>query len=104
MNATEDDRFGRNVQFQTFRHLLADPDFEEAGQNVLEPGQEEEVMGPFLPTTEFMTTEEYEALGCDWRWRAPVDVPAPLNGASEQTYQPARGEPRITEVPDFFFP
>ena len=92
------------MNFQTFRHLLADPDFDEAGQNVLEPGQEEEVMGPYLPTTEFMTAEQFEARGCAWRPRAPVDVPPPLNGASEQTFQPARGEPRITEVPPFFFP
>lgn len=104
MKATEDDRFERNVQFQTWRHLLPDPDFAEAGHNVLEPGQEEEVMGPYLPTTEFMTTEEYEALGCDYNPKAPTDVPAPLDGASEQTFQPARGEPRITEVPAFFFP
>jgi hypothetical protein len=104
LTATKDDRFGRNVNFLTFRHLLADPSFAQAGQNVLKPGQEAAVMGPYLPTTEFMTTAQYEALGCSWNRKAPVDVPRPLDGASEQTIQPAIGEPRITEVPPFFFP
>lgn len=104
MKATEDDRFERNVNYQTWRHLLPDPDFAEAGHNVLAPGQEQAVMGDYLPTTEFMTTAEYEALGCDYNNDVPTDIPAPLDGANEQTIQPARGEPRITEVPAFFFP
>jgi hypothetical protein len=61
-------------------------------------------MGPYLPTTEFMTKAEYEALGCVFQMHAPVDVPRPLDGASEQTIQPAIAQPRITEVPPFFFP
>jgi hypothetical protein len=105
LETRDDDRFGRNVTYQTFRHLLPDPSFAEAAHNVLEPGQEAAVMGDYLPTTEFMSVVDFEARGCDRQTgRVPTDLPPPLDGASEQLIQPSTTDPVITEVPPFFFP
>lgn len=47
------------------RNMLADPGFDEAIQNVAEPGDEAGVMGPYLPDGEYMSTQDFAALGCD---------------------------------------
>lgn len=46
-----------------FRHMLPSPDFENAIQNVLETGDEENVLGEYFPVIQYMSTEEFEALG-----------------------------------------
>lgn len=46
------------------RHMLPSDNFEQAAQNVLVAGTEEEVMGEYYPRGEYMSTEEFEALGC----------------------------------------
>ena len=47
------------------RNMLADPGFDEAIQNVDEPGREAEVMGPYLPDGEYMSAQDFAAVGCD---------------------------------------
>jgi hypothetical protein len=46
------------------RFMLPSENFDEAAQNVLTPGTEEEVMGPYLPVGEYMSKEDFEARGC----------------------------------------
>jgi hypothetical protein len=43
---------------------LPKEDFSQAIQNTSTPGDEYAVMGDYLPTTEYMSTEEFESLGC----------------------------------------
>lgn len=102
--ATPDESFGGPVSFLTFRHLLPDPSFTQSAHAVVVPGTESAVMGPYLPTTEFMSTADFEAGGCNVMADAPPDIPRPLNGASEQVIQPSTTDPVITAVPPFFFP
>jgi hypothetical protein len=44
--------------------MLPSPNFDEAAQNVENPGEEEAVMGPYLPQGEYMSKEDFEARGC----------------------------------------
>jgi hypothetical protein len=46
------------------RNMLVDPDFEHAIQNVQRPGEEQAVMGPYFPRSDYMSREEFEARGC----------------------------------------
>ena len=46
------------------RFMLPSPNFDEAAQNVENPGEESIVMGPYLPKGEYMSTSEFEARGC----------------------------------------
>ncbi len=46
------------------RNMLPKEDFSQAIQNTSTPGDEYAVMGDYLPTTEYMSTEEFESLGC----------------------------------------
>ena len=39
--------------------------FDQAIQDTQKPGDEAEVLGEYLPSIEYFTTEEFEALGCD---------------------------------------
>lgn len=45
------------------RHMLPSSDFEHAIQNVMYPGDEAEVLGPYMPVCQYMSIEEFEALG-----------------------------------------
>ncbi|MGI8462571.1 MAG: hypothetical protein ACR2OC_13220 [Solirubrobacterales bacterium] len=47
------------------RNMLVSPGFEQAIQRVPQPGQEEAVMGPHFPRSQYMTGEEFAAKGCD---------------------------------------
>lgn len=46
------------------RNMLPAPGFEHAVQNTQVPGDEEEVMGPYLPETEYTSRDEFESRGC----------------------------------------
>ena len=46
-----------------YRHMLASPNFEYAIQKVDEILTEEAVMGEYFPETQYMSKEEFEALG-----------------------------------------
>ena len=46
------------------RFMLPSENFDEAAQNVENPGDEAAVMGPYLPQGEYMSKEDFEALGC----------------------------------------
>ncbi len=46
------------------RNMLVSPEFEHAIQKVARPSEEEAVMGPYFPRSEYMTREEFEARGC----------------------------------------
>ena len=52
------------------RNMLPTPDFDEAIQNVAEPGTEASVMGPYLPTGTYTDVAGFEARGCQstHRW------------------------------------
>ncbi len=47
------------------RNMLPSADFNQAVQNTATPGDEASIMGEFLPTAEYFTKAEFEALGCD---------------------------------------
>ncbi|MFN8112746.1 MAG: hypothetical protein U0R51_06055 [Solirubrobacterales bacterium] len=47
------------------RFMAADPSFEEAPQNVTEPGTEKQVMGPYFPTSKYWSKSEFAKLGCN---------------------------------------
>ncbi|TYL51413.1 hypothetical protein FXB39_09310 [Nocardioides sp. BGMRC 2183] len=46
------------------RNLLPSEDFDHAIQDTRVPGDEARVLGPYMVTAEYMSTEEFEALGC----------------------------------------
>jgi len=46
------------------RNMLVSPDFENAIQRVPRPTEEEAVMGPHFPRSEYSTIEDFEARGC----------------------------------------
>jgi hypothetical protein len=46
------------------RNMLPSPTFHQAVQDTRVPGDEAEVMGPYLPTATYTTTAEFEELGC----------------------------------------
>ncbi|WP_094270133.1 hypothetical protein [Rhodococcus sp. OK302] len=56
----DDSNFG---WFQV-RNMLPDNNFRQAVQNTSTPGDELAVMGEYLPNVEYMSTEEFEKLGC----------------------------------------
>lgn len=59
------DPLGRaNVGTLLMRNMRADPGFDEAIQNVDEPGREAAVMGPYLPRSEYVSERDFAALGC----------------------------------------
>lgn len=47
------------------RNMLPVNGFDQTAQATQTPGDEETVMGEYLPTAEYFTKEEFEALGCD---------------------------------------
>ena len=47
------------------RNMLPSAGFDQAVQNTSTPGDETSIMGEFLPTAEYFTKAEFEALGCD---------------------------------------
>lgn len=47
------------------RNMLPSAGFNQAVQNTSTPGDEASIMGEFLPTAEYFTKAEFEALGCD---------------------------------------
>jgi hypothetical protein len=46
------------------RNMLPAPSFHHAVQDTTTPGDEAAVMGPYLPTGQYMTTAQFEARGC----------------------------------------
>jgi hypothetical protein len=46
------------------RNMLPSPTFHQAVQDTKVPGDEAQVMGPYLPTATYMSTAEFEDLGC----------------------------------------
>lgn len=51
--------------FLLMRNMLPASDFDNAIKNTSVPGDEAEVLGDFLPTIQYFTKAEFEALGCD---------------------------------------
>lgn len=49
--------------FLIIRNMLPSSDFAQAIQNVTKTGDEESVMGEFFPKIQYMSTEQFEALG-----------------------------------------
>ena len=47
------------------RNMLPTNNFNQAVQNTSTPGDEADVMAEFLPTAQYFTSDEFEALGCD---------------------------------------
>ncbi len=47
------------------RNMLPVNDFDQAVQNTAVPGDEKTIMGEYLPTAQYFTKAEFEALGCD---------------------------------------
>lgn len=47
------------------RNMLPKADFAQAIQNTSVPGDEYAIMGEYLPTTEYMSLADFEALGCN---------------------------------------
>jgi hypothetical protein len=46
------------------RNMLVAPDFAQAIQRIPRPGQEQQVMGPYFPASQYTTKADYEARGC----------------------------------------
>jgi hypothetical protein len=46
------------------RNMLVDPDFPHAIQRIARPTEEEAVMGPYFPRSDYTTRAEFEARGC----------------------------------------
>lgn len=107
LNSGPGDYWGRPVTQLLVRPGLAgEPSYTNNSVNVLYPGTEAEVMGDYLPVTEYMSLEEFEALGCDSNGylQSRPDLPAPVWG-TEQAIKPAYKavkEPE-GEVPTKFF-
>jgi len=51
--------------FLIARNMLPMNGFSQTAQNTTTPGDEAEVMGDYLPTAQYFTKAEFEALGCD---------------------------------------
>ena len=47
------------------RNMLPADSFDNAIKNTSVPGDEAEVLGDYLPTIQYFTKAEFEALGCD---------------------------------------
>jgi len=54
----------RDYGLLIMRNMLVSPDFDEAIQNVPQPGQEKEVMNEHFPNSAYSTTAEFEDRGC----------------------------------------
>ncbi len=67
------------------RNMLPDPSFDEAIQNVAEPGVEAEVMGDYLPAVSYSTVADFEARGCE----ADTEAAAPGDQADGDDGIPA---------------
>lgn len=63
----------RDDSYIFVRNMLPADDFRHAIQNTRIPGDEAEVLGPYLPRAEYMSTRDFEALGC--RQRVSPDLP-----------------------------
>jgi hypothetical protein len=106
LNSGPGDALGRPVVQVILRPGLAgEKSFLENSVNVKIPGTEAEVMGDYLPVTEYMSRAEFEAMGCNPEGFAQPagrpDLPAPVWG-TEQTIKPAYpviGLPDDVEVP-----
>ena len=46
------------------RNMLVAPDFAQAIQRIPRPGEEQQVMGPYFPDSQYMTRAAFEARGC----------------------------------------
>ena len=46
------------------RNMLPSPSFHQAVQDTTVPGDERAIMGPYLPTATYMSTTQFEGLGC----------------------------------------
>ena len=46
------------------RNQLSNPAFTNSIEKVTTPGSEKEVMGPYYPTSTYMTTQEFESRKC----------------------------------------
>ena len=93
LNSGPGDQLGRPVVQLIVRPGLAGEEgFVENSTNVKYPGTEAEIMGDYLPVTEYMSRAEFEALGCDQQGYAQPagrpDLPAPVWG-TQQTIKPA---------------
>ena len=87
------DNLGRPVTQILLRPALdGEPDFAENSTNVTSPGMERSVMGDYLPVTEYMSREEFEALECNtdgyMQPELRPDLPAPVWG-TDNTIKPA---------------
>lgn len=49
------------------RHLLPSPTFTQAFRNILTPGTEAQVLGPYLPNGTYMSRQQFEIRGCPVR-------------------------------------
>ncbi|MEH6578966.1 MAG: hypothetical protein V7731_18035 [Amphritea sp.] len=104
------DNLGRPVTQVLMRpNLSPEADFAQSSSNVIKPGTEAEVMGPYLPVTKYMSVAEFETLGCDNNGFAQPagrpDLPAPIWG-TEQTIKPVYQRSQLepgSEVPTKFF-
>lgn len=106
LNSGPGDHWGRPVTQVLLRPgLSGEPGFVENSTNVKYPGTESQVMGDYLPVTEYMSRAEFEALGCDndgyVQPAGRPDLPAPVWG-TEQTIKPAF--PVIQLPPDTVVP
>jgi hypothetical protein len=54
----------RDYGLLIMRNMLVSPDFDEAIQNVPQPGQEQEVMNEHFPDSEYSSVAEFESQGC----------------------------------------
>jgi hypothetical protein len=66
-----------NLWNMWIRFAIPSSNFHEAAQNVETPGTEENIMGDYYPRGEYMSVEEFEALGCP---RNPGKGPKPGRG------------------------
>lgn len=87
------DNLGRPISQVLLRpNLRPEQAFLQASARVAKPGDEADVMGPYLPVTKYMSVAEFEALGCNKEgFEQPEgrpDLPAPVWG-TEQTIKPA---------------
>jgi hypothetical protein len=66
MAAGEPDLLGRPITTLVLRPgLNGEEGFTQNSSNILKPGTEAEVMGDYMPKTEYMSVEDFEALGCN---------------------------------------
>lgn len=93
LNSGPGDNLGRPVVQVLLRPGLAgEASFVENSTNVKIPGSEAQIMGEYLPVTEYMSRARFEAMGCNPEgYEQPAgrpDLPAPVWG-TEQTIKPS---------------